>query len=185
MARKVKSRKLLSEKEIKFYKTLYNGLFVGITEYGTAVYLEESSSGEDFSITGTGIESHGKDYDTVYEIEKESLIDGYGVDTEEELEEAQENGDVAFLKSDEATIDDFVSDSIDNGDYILADNDLYYFIDEAGQMQDSLKHLKQYAIEPSKIKRLLSIWDKYQLEPLKSVPKTDLEFVNELFNRGQ
>ena len=89
MVRKVKSRKMLSEKEIKFYKTLYNGLFVGITEYGTAVYLEESSSGENFSITGTGIESHGKDYDTVYEIEKESLIDGYGVDTEEELEEAQ------------------------------------------------------------------------------------------------
>ena len=185
MVRKVKSRKILSEKEINFYKTLHDGLFVGITDYGTAVYLEESSSGKDFSITGTGINSHGEDYDTVYENEKDSLLGSYGVDTEEELEEAKENGDVAFLKSDEDTINDFVSDSIDNGDYILADNDLYYLINESGQMQDSLKHLKQYAIEPSKIKRLLSIWDKYQLEPLKSVPKSDLEFVNELFKRGQ
>ena len=185
MARKVKSRKMLSEKEIKFYKTLHDGLFVGITEYGTAVYLEESSSGKDFSITGDGINSHGEDEDTVYEIEKDSLLTNYGVDTEEELEEAEANGDVAILKSDKIAIDDEISNIMSGGDYILADNGLYYRYEEGGQMQDSLKHLKQYAIEPSKIKRLLSIWDKYQIKPLKSVPKNDLEFVNELFKRGQ
>lgn len=180
MAREIKSRKMLSAKKIKFYKELYEGLFVGISGYKEAVYLSFPLEDEDFSITGTGLSIFGQDYDSLYESEKDSLLDSYGVDTEEEVEEAKNNGNVAIMKDDKAAIDEIVSDSISNGNYVEFE-DLYYSISSAGQMQDSLVNMYKYAIDPAKIKRLWEIWDKYQLKPLKEVPKSDLEFVRNLF----
>jgi hypothetical protein len=180
MVREIKSRKMLSAKKIKFYKELYRGLFVGISDDKEAVYLRFDSDDKDFSISGTGISIFGQDYDTLYESEKESLLDSYGVDTEEELEEAEASGSVAIMRDDKAAIDEMVSDSIGGGDYIEFE-DLYYSINTAGQMQDSLVNMYKYAIDPAKIKRLWEIWDKYQLKPLKEVPKSDLEFVRNLF----